>query len=179
MPKGMHPRLRAKAYAKALLALACERNVLSEWRKNLGSFQAEMPKELWSKLDDPRIPQEVKVSWLAPLLDATFPTGRVLLEQLLRVHSLGLVPLIVEAFNELADEVEGILRVTVETVIPLTEATRERLIKKLTKRYGCKVELEACLKPELRGGMRLISKQEILDGSLQRRLQELRWELRG
>ena len=179
MLKEMHPRLRAKAYAKALLALACERNELSEWRKNLGSFQTEMPKELWSKLDDPRIPQEVKINWLTPLLEAIFPIGRALLEQLLCVHSLRLVPLIIELFNELADEAEGILRITVETVIPLTEATRERLIKKLTERYRCKVELEACLKPELRGGMRLISKYEILDGSLQRRLQELRWELRG
>ncbi len=170
-------RLRARVYSKALISLAKEQQTIESWRSVFSGFRAAIPDEMWRNLDDPRLTCEAKLRWLEPLLDTTFPAFQAFLEQLLRVRSLYLIPFISDAFNEFADEIEGIVHVTVETVIPLTPTNQEQLINKLEQRYGKKIGLKTRLNPKLRGGMRLSSKYEVLDGSLQKRIMELRQKL--
>lgn len=57
---------------------------------------------------------------------------------------------------------------------PLTEAQRERLQASLSRKYGKDVTLHVTLDPEILGGMRIHIGDDVIDGTIQHRLDVLR-----
>lgn len=68
---------------------------------------------------------------------------------------------------------------TVESATPLTEAQLLRIRTSLTERSGRAVSLEQVVTPALVGGIRIRLGDEVIDGSVSRRLAELRLSLAG
>jgi F-type H+-transporting ATPase subunit delta len=68
---------------------------------------------------------------------------------------------------------------TVESAAPLTDAQLLRIRASLTQRSGREVSLEHVVTPALVGGIRIRLGDEVIDGSVSRRLAELRLSLAG
>ncbi|MEW5758681.1 MAG: ATP synthase F1 subunit delta [Candidatus Omnitrophota bacterium] len=88
-----------------------------------------------------------------------------------------------DSIIDIADQVRFIyysakrLNVLVKTVIPLDVDVLEILKQKLEKRFGKPVALFIGIDPELIGGVQLVIGNTVIDGSLKRRIQELKEKL--
>jgi F-type H+-transporting ATPase subunit delta len=63
--------------------------------------------------------------------------------------------------------------------LPLDEAHRERLSQALQRMYGRHVHLNVDVDPEVLGGIRVEIGDEVLDGTVARRLDDARRRLAG
>lgn len=90
---------------------------------------------------------------------------------------IGAFPQIAENFILLAEEAKGIVRARVQSAVPLAPPQAESLRTRLEKKTGLKVVILPEVKPELLGGMVVILKDQIIDGSVRQRLTELREQL--
>lgn len=90
---------------------------------------------------------------------------------------IGFFPQIAENFILLAEEARGIMRARVQTAVTLGGRETESLKAKLEKKTGKRILLLAEVKPELLGGMVVILKDQIIDGSVRQRLNELKEQL--
>ncbi|MBI2495590.1 MAG: ATP synthase F1 subunit delta [Candidatus Omnitrophica bacterium] len=84
---------------------------------------------------------------------------------------------IVEALQALVDEEHGRLRVIVRSARPLPEAVLGRLRTALERRERKAIELRPEIAPELLGGLQVRLDHRVIDGSIQRQLDELRERL--
>ena len=75
------------------------------------------------------------------------------------------------AFDERVDDYKGIAKVTVETVVPLTEAQLSHLTEKLAQKTGKKINLTTQINKELVGGMLIKMGDHVIDGSVKYKLQ--------
>ena len=64
-------------------------------------------------------------------------------------------------------------KVTVESAVELDDATRQRVIAGLAKQYGTGLTAEYQTTPSLLGGLRIRVGNDVLDGSVQGRLDRL------
>jgi len=64
-------------------------------------------------------------------------------------------------------------KVTVESAVELDEPTRQRVVAGLAKQYGCELVVEYQVNPSLLGGLRIRVGNDVLDGSVQGRLDRL------
>lgn len=64
-------------------------------------------------------------------------------------------------------------KVVIESAVALDDATRDRVVAGLTKEYGEGLTVTTRITPELLGGLRIRVGDDVLDGSVQGRLQRL------
>ncbi|HAS74368.1 MAG TPA: ATP synthase F1 subunit delta [Clostridiales bacterium UBA8960] len=74
-------------------------------------------------------------------------------------------------FDERVNVHHGVVKATVESVIPLTEDQLEHLTDKLKAMTGKKVEIVTFINPELLGGLVIKLGDRIIDGSVKFKLQ--------
>lgn len=80
----------------------------------------------------------------------------------------------IEVYQALLDASERILRVKITSAVPLTEEQKRKLVAKLEKTEHCQVQAEYELDESLLGGVVVESEGKIVDGSVRRRLQEMK-----
>jgi F-type H+-transporting ATPase subunit delta len=64
-------------------------------------------------------------------------------------------------------------KVTVESAVELDETTRQRVVAGLAKQYGSELVAQYQINPTLLGGLRIRVGNDVLDGSVQGRLDRL------
>jgi F-type H+-transporting ATPase subunit delta len=113
-----------------------------------------------------------------------------LLEGKVSPHTLGLVkfivaqgrarqlPQILEGLSELAAEARNTVVADVRSAVPLDSKQRERLEKSLSKATGKKVEVKVIVDPSLIGGVVAKVGDTVIDGTIKRRLEQLREQLK-
>ena len=82
-----------------------------------------------------------------------------------------------ESYLQTAASVRGQLTATVTSAVELTPAQRERLVATLTRMYGRPVTLGAVVDPQVVGGIRVQVGDEVIDGTIARRIDEVRRNL--
>ena len=98
----------------------------------------------------------------------------------LMVVSLGRAESLAEmvvAFQEQVDADEGRVRVLVRSAHPLSETVLSRLRTRLEHRERKHIELTHEVAPELLGGLQLFLGHQVIDGSVQRQVLDLRERL--
>ncbi|GAU75709.1 F0F1 ATP synthase subunit delta [Fusibacter sp. 3D3] len=75
------------------------------------------------------------------------------------------------AFDQRVDDYKGIAKVTVETVVPLTESQRSDITEKLAIKTGKQVVLNAIINKSLVGGMVIKMGDQVIDGSVKYKLE--------
>jgi F-type H+-transporting ATPase subunit delta len=115
------------------------------------------------------------VSGLAgPQLDGQ---GRNFVQTLAENRRLAYLPEISTLFDELKDEAEGVIDVTVTSAAPLDKAQREALAAALQRRLKRQVRLHTETDPSLIGGAVLRAGDLVIDGSVRSRLDRIAYEL--
>ena len=170
-----------RRYATALLALADHAGSLAAVRKDLNDFVQSWAasKELRSVFENPSVSFEVRrkvlrdiatQSGMSPLLRDTL----LLVSDRRRLQHL---PEIAEAFEELAEKRSGQVRAEVVTATELPAAYFEGLKRTLEQVTGKQVVVSSKVDPSIIGGVVTRVGDQVFDGSLQYRLNELRDEL--
>jgi len=178
----MTPRRAAGPYAKALFALAKERDQTELVGRELGDMAGTFD-------SDPGLRDFLARPWIAPAVKRAVAMDIARRSGLSKLSGdfLALVAArgrgdhlaaIVETYRALVDEDLGRLRARVRTAIPLTDDERGMLTAKLLHALGGRqAVLEEVVDPAMLGGFTVESGSILLDGSLEGQLERLRRRL--
>jgi len=84
-----------------------------------------------------------------------------------------------QVYRSRYNEDNGILSVTAVTAVPLKEDLREKLLQKLSQVTGKHIDLSCRVEPDTIGGVRLDFDGKQVDGTVRRRLDDIRSILRS
>ena len=105
-----------------------------------------------------------------PLTDAAKNFLRVVIGN----GRVAVLPEIASQFRTLKNARNGLADATVFSAFPLEETALKELAATLEKRFGRKLNLTVTLDPELIGGVRVVVGDEVLDTSVQARLEQMK-----
>ena len=169
----------ARPYARAAFAEARAHEVLGPWSSSLQRAAAVV--------SDPRVHNllgnpAVTNSELAKLvIDLSGPEldeqGRNFIQTLAENRRLAYLPEISTLFDELKDEAEGVVDVTVTSAAALENSQRDALSAALQRRLKRQVRLHCEIDPSLLGGAVLRAGDLVIDGSVRARLDRIAYEL--
>lgn len=171
----------AKRYAQAIFELGVDQaNVaalVGEVKRLAEAWDASG--ELRAALANPLVSEAARLAIVKDLCAALglSPTARNAAGLLAQRRRLSILPDVADELARLSDERAGVVRATVTSAAPLSEATRQKLQQQLEKRTGKKVLLEVRQDPTLIAGLVARIGDLVIDGSARARLAELRTQL--
>jgi F-type H+-transporting ATPase subunit delta len=169
----------ARPYAKAAFAEARGENRLGPW--------ADAIRTAATVVTDSRVAPllgnpSVKSTDLAQLvIDIAGPEigehGANFVRTIAENHRLAYLPQIAALFDELKDEAEKVVDVTVTSAAPLDEGQRKTLTAALERRLKRGIRMQCHTDPSLIGGAVLQAGDLVIDGSLRSQLNKITYEL--
>ena len=167
---------QAKRYGGSLYELAAEEalteSILQEL--TLAETSCKQEPEYLRLLQTPSIPKRERCGLLDKAFAGMHPYVVNFLKILCEENLIGELSGCLEAYRERYNADHGILEATVTSVVPLSDAEREKLLAKLQAKTGKTIRLTEKTDPSVLGGLRLDLAGERLDGTVQRRLELLR-----
>ncbi len=167
----------AKRYAKALMGAVQDEVAAEQVCEDLRTLAAslEAVPELNDYWQNPLIDAAGKSKVLSRVLDGAGAHAILIrfLDVVARRRRFGLLPLIASQFQELTDARTGKVRAEVTSAIALNDKQVQRLRQALSTFTGKVVVLEMKVDLSLIGGLRIRIGDDVLEGSVQSRLQLL------
>jgi len=167
----------ARKYATALFDLA---NRLGQLRPVWGDLSAlaaaiEQERRLLPVLSSPQLSPEQKKELIARALGASaHALVRNFLNFLIDKGRTSALLRMIQIYRELLDEIEGIVRATITTAVPLPDAERDQIITRLEKLSGKSVQSHTLVDPALLGGVVVLMGGEMIDHTVRHDLERLR-----
>lgn len=169
----------ARPYAEAAFRAAVEAgqvSVFGDRLQVLGTVAAHA--QMISLLGNPNVAAKQKVELLASLaggeINGEMPAPVTsLLAMLIENGKTRLLPFIAEHFQRLQRAHEGVIKVTVSSAFPLSEADQASLATTLGKKYGKRVEMEVKVDESLIGGVRVQVGDEVVHASVRDMLNQM------
>jgi len=169
----------ARVYARALFDIGVEDGSLGRIYDDLQGVKAaaESSTEAVQFLNSPKLRREDKIRVMDEIFkDHVSRPVLGLLHVLVEKRRESVLDNIIAEFGKYRDEHEGRVHARVTTARPLAEAERERLAAAIAKRTGKIVEIHEEIDPAVIGGIRVNLGDQVLDGTIRRRLEDLRRE---
>jgi F-type H+-transporting ATPase subunit delta len=169
----------ARPYAKAAFEQARGENRLGPWSETLRvAAKVVADPRVETLLDNPRVTSNE----LAQLvIDIAGPQlgehGSNFVRTLAENHRLAYLPEISTLFDELKDEAEKIVDVTVTSAAPLDDTQRKTLTTALERKLKRGIRMQCHTDPSLIGGAVLQAGDLVIDGSLRTQLNRITYEL--
>lgn len=163
-----------KEYGTGLFALAHEDGIEKELLGEVRAISPLFTAEYVRLLINPKIPKEERVSLVSAALDGRVSTYVSNFVKLMTER--GLAGNITECFAEyerLFYSSNGIVRVTAESPVGLTDEQKSRLSAKMSAHLGAPVEITYLINSALIGGMRLMYDNRLIDSSVASKLREI------
>lgn len=168
------------AYARAILEAAQAEGVLAQVEDDLFRFArtVDATPDLRDRLVDPGIDVAAKLALLDELLGghAQSAAAAMWVVQSGRARQL---TQIADALVAQAAAARSAVVAEVHSAVPLTDDQRRKLTAALKNATGSEVELKVVVDPDVVGGMLVKMGDTVIDGSVARRLAELRGRLTG
>jgi len=168
----------ARPYARALFQVSNTPELRASTAAFLGILADIIADpRIQARLNDPKLDAADWVSWLsgffARQLTVQEQTFLTLLVQKKRLPTL---PAIAQLFERMRAESEKRLSVEIQSQTPLSTADQERLVAKLTTRFGRRIDATYVQK-DIMGGVIIRVGDWVLDGSIKNRLAQLSEDL--
>jgi len=169
----------ARPYARAAFEEAQAHKQLGAWSESLQRAAAVVQDpRVGSLLGNPAVTHEQLAKFVIELAGPQLnEQGRNFVQTLAENRRLAYLPEISTLFDELKDEAEGIVDVTVTSAAPLESGQREALSSALQRRLKRQVRLHCQTDPALLGGAVLRAGDLVIDGSMRARLNRIAYEL--
>jgi len=162
-------------YAGALYGLAKRKGVLDDVSRDVAALAAEIARPATRNLlFNPRVEREAKRVQLSPALAAAHPLVRNFTNLLLDKGREEVLRGLANPWKRLTLDERGAAEGFVESARPLEPAEIARLATALSKAMGRTLILENRIVPSLLGGVRVIARNRMIDGSGRGRLETLR-----
>ena len=168
-------------YAEALFAVASVEGDLSAVEDELFNFAQALRSndELRSTLADGNVPAARRLQVVDDLLDGrASATTSVLVAMVVGAGRASELPAIVDAFIERSAASRNKAVATVRAAVALTADQRDRLAAAIKTATGKEVEIRVIEDPSVLGGVVTEIGDDIIDGSVRRRLNQLRESFR-
>ena len=166
-------------YAHSLFSLAEDEGLIEkiyEELKSLSNIFSENS-EYIKLLDSPNIPAEKRFELIdeafAPYMEYVTNLIKILCEK----RRVFLLPDCIKEYEKLYNEKFGIKSVTVITATPLGEELKEKLVKKLEKEWGKKIDLTLKIDESIIGGIVLRTDNLQTDASVRTKLERIRAQI--
>lgn len=173
---------RTTAYAAAILEIGRAEDSLDAVTGELQQLAQAVSdnEELRDTLSDPRVPVGRRLTLLESEVLAAASNGtRAAMAMLLAAgHGGDLTEVATDLARLSAEEAERELA-EVTVAVPLSDERREALRRALEAATGRSLELQVTVDPDVVGGVRAVVGDTVFDGSLARRLVEVRTRLSG
>ncbi|MGH8128600.1 MAG: F0F1 ATP synthase subunit delta [Gammaproteobacteria bacterium] len=170
----------ARPYARAAFEYARDADALAPWGaffERLAALVALTP--VSDLITSPEVGHDERAALIGELA-GDLPSGGANLLRLMAANGrLEVLPAVTAEFGRLAAEAETTVDVTIETAEKLGEASSERLIAALAKRFGRKIEASFEVVPEIIGGVVMRIGDQVIDASLATRLRRLAKTMTG
>lgn len=170
-------KLAANVYSEALFSLALEENRVDELEKELKTLCGlvdENP-EFMEFLVTPKVSKEEKRSFVDSVLGDKFSQEIVNLTKVLIDKKRGSELWdIAEVFQHTVLTHRGMVAASAYTAVPLSDVELENLRAKLIQLTGKQISLDNIIDASVIGGIRLKVGDRVIDGSLKRRLEDLK-----
>jgi len=168
----------AKRYAKGLFAVGEKngkyRSYLEELEGVLSVFDKEQ--RLKKALMLPLLEVQKRKELLSDVMRAlgVSPPVSGLFNILVENNRMGYLPVIRDVYQELVDDKEGRVRGTLWAAYPLEETSRNRIAEVLKDKFNKEVTLETLEDKSLIGGVKVVIKGTIIDGSVKKQIETLK-----
>lgn len=176
----MSESLNARPYAAAMLEIAKRAGSVDAVEAEMRELKARLDgaPELHKLLTAPALRTNEKLE----LANKTLGAGmsdlvQNLVHLLLDKRRIGIAGAVADSFVEMAEEARGVVRGTITTAVPISDANREAIMAKLGTLTGKTVMLESKVDPAVIGGVRVRVQDVLFDGTVRQRLDQLRADL--
>ena len=171
-----------RGYAEALFRIVQAEGELDRVEDELFRFGKLLDQnhELKQALSDQNIDRAQRLKVLEDLLaDKVSPHTLSLLAFVVEQGRARQLPQILQQVTELAAEARQSVIAEVRSAVPLDDNQRNELAGALSKATGKKVEVKALVDPSIIGGVVAKVGDTVIDGSVRRRLEQLKEQVRG
>jgi F-type H+-transporting ATPase subunit delta len=168
---------RTLAYAEALFGVARVEGTLGEVEDELFRFSQTLrgDDELRNALTDAGIPAARRQQIVEDLLGGkASPTTVALVSMVVGTGRARQLPAIIKRLVEMSAAEANKEVAEVRSAVPLTDDQRERLAKALGDATGKQVEVKVVVDPSVLGGIVAQVGDTVIDGSVRRRLDQLK-----
>jgi F-type H+-transporting ATPase subunit delta len=165
----------ARPYARAAFETALEADALARWSEML-TLVAEITadSQVVRLIDEPSVSiEDVAGLIVAAAGSGLDNSGANLVRLLAEARRLPLLPEIVALYEHHRAEAEKVIDVHVRSAIELGQAQQDMLSAALKQKLGREVRLHQELDPDLIGGAVIRAGDQIIDGSVKERLNQL------
>jgi F-type H+-transporting ATPase subunit delta len=169
----------AHRYAQAAFEVARAHHDLTAWQTYLNQLERILTDEdVRLALENPRLDTGRRIGLALSLLPPeTDETRQNFLKLLVLRKRTQLIAQIRREFEALVDEAEGRVEVELTVAADLPAEARERLTGVLSEKAAGEVRVDFHVDPEILGGAIIRRGDHVTDGSIRRRLLEMREEL--
>lgn len=167
----------SKEYAKALFELASENGVSKEVSEGLKLISGvfETHKEYFAFLASPGVSKKERLDSIEAAFGADVPECLVsFVSYMCRRNKMKYYPGAAAEYERMYSESKNVVTVFVTSAVPLNDKEKEKLSAALEKKHGKSVIISYSVDSSLIGGIRLESNGFILDGSVKKRLHDLK-----
>lgn len=169
-------RSTARRYAEAAFEIALRDDAVDAWLAALDVAEERLTRpEVTRLLGSPAIPVAARVELLDTLIgDAVTGGPRNLIALLIRRGRFDDLSAVAREFRRLDARRKGIIDALVSAALPLDDADRAAMDKRMTTMTGKEIRMEEQVDPSLLGGVQVRIGDRLIDGSVRGRLERLR-----
>lgn len=169
-------------YAEALFLLATEENRQSEYLGDMQMLKGVIEEngEYLLLLSSPAVSLEEKEALIDGAFGAVASEHTVSFLKLLCLKGRAeLLPMCIEDFVALYNKVNRVIRAEVTSAVELTDSEKEKIIEKLSKKTGHRVELLCRVDKSILGGVIISTEDAVMDGSLKQKISDVKEVIKG
>lgn len=173
-------KLISRRYADALFELALERNQLDRFDEEVKAVYGSITedKEFSSVLTHPQVSGEEKTAMLENVFKGKVSEDILgLFHLVIRKNRESELVEILKVFTDKVRDYKRITTAYVTSAKPLSESRLNEIKEKLSQNLNKQVNIEAEVKPELIGGVRILVDGRVIDGTIKKKVDELKKQL--
>jgi len=165
----------ARPYAEAVFGLADKAGALAPYAEALGSMAAVASHpEVQAWIANPKLNARQVYDLFMSLCPEDLPAElRNFVRLLIANDRLSLLGEMREQFMELKNRREGVIEAEIRTAFRLDNAQLSALIAGLERRFKRRVQPRVGIDKELIGGVRIVIGDQVIDGSVRAKLEEM------
>jgi ATP synthase F1 delta subunit len=166
----------AQVYARSLFDVASDKDRVDEIREQLGEFTHAMEedRDLQIFFFSPYFSTKEKEDALDRAISGADEIFVNFLKLLVQNHRMPVIFRVRRGYEELWEEANRLLPVSVTSAVELDEKTVAELGDRIAEQTGRRVQVSAHIDPDILGGIVVRVGDSILDASVRNRLEQLR-----